>query len=366
MALMYPKVVIIGLIITIAAFLAFHLIKRKHEEFSGGTKAANTHFAKELLEYKKKKALRRVLLILAEALLALGILSSLILVARPYETKTVTSGTKKRDIFLCMDVSYSICYLNADLVQSLKDVVGGLKGDRFGITIFNTSTVLYVPLTDDYDFVNQKLDELEEYFNLQIKYWGYADDYGYLEVPDDGWDEYYEIRDRLDYYDAGTLIKNYSKGSSLIGEGLAACLYSFPSLDDEERTRVIIMSTDNAEEALSKPTVELDEASKLCKKNKITVFGIFPNKETFSIVNDRDYERDFSDLRKNLDQTGGVVYQQSRNLTVDDIVKDIQKQEAMEVDEITTTRTVDVPETWIIVLLISMVGFAVIGLLLKR
>ena len=370
MALMYPKVLIIGLVIAAVGILAFHIIKRKGEEFSGGTKAANTHFVKDLPEYKRKRVFRRVLLILAELLLILGIVSSLVLAARPYETRTVTSGTKKRDIFLCLDVSYSICYLNEDLVQSLKDVVGGLKGDRFGITIFNTSTVLYVPLTDDYDFVNAKLDELQEYFDLQIKYWQYVDEEGYLSEPEEGWDahweEYYDIRDKLDYYDAGTLIKNYTKGSSLIGEGLTACLYSFPSLDDEERTRVIIMSTDNAEEALARPTVELNEAGDLCKKNKVTVFGIFPDRETFSITNDRDYEADLSDLKKNLEKTGGVVYEQSRTLTVDDIVKDIQKQEAMEVDEITTTRTVDVPETWIIVLVVSLIGFIAIGLVLKR
>jgi hypothetical protein len=50
-----------------------------------------------------------------------------------------------------MDVSYSLYELNAELVDSLEDVVAGLDGDRFGVCIYNTSTVLYVPMTDDYD-----------------------------------------------------------------------------------------------------------------------------------------------------------------------------------------------------------------------
>lgn len=54
-----------------------------------------------------------------------------------------------------------------ELVQSLKDVVSNLDGDRFGITIYNTSSVLYVPMTDDYEFVLDRLDKLKEYFDVQ-------------------------------------------------------------------------------------------------------------------------------------------------------------------------------------------------------
>ena len=126
------------------------------------------------------------------------------------------------------------------------------------------------------------------------------------------------------------------------------------------------MSTDNAQEAISAPLVELDEAAKLCKKNDVTVFGIFPDQETFSITNDRDYEADLYNLRTSLSKTGGVVYEQSKTLTVDDIVKDIQKQEALEVDEITTTRMVDQPVVPIIILFICAAGLMAIGLILKR
>ena len=86
-----------------------------------------------------------------------SIIASLILIARPVKTETVSNGTKKRDIYLNLDVSYSICYLNYDLVDNLEDVVRSLDGDRFGISIYNTSTVLYVPMTDDYDFIIRKL-----------------------------------------------------------------------------------------------------------------------------------------------------------------------------------------------------------------
>ena len=85
--------------------------------------------------------------ILMEVCIIVTILASLVLIARPAKKETVNNGTKKRDIFLCMDVSYSIYELNYDLVSSLEEVVAGLDGDRFGICIYNTSTVLYVPMT---------------------------------------------------------------------------------------------------------------------------------------------------------------------------------------------------------------------------
>ena len=284
--------------------------------------------------------------------------SALILAARPYRTETTSNGVKKRDIFLCLDVSYSICYLNYDLVQSLEEVVAGLSGDRFGITIFNTSSVLYVPMTDDYDFILSRLEELKEYFRLQKIYQSDNFNYSFDE-------EYYKVMETLEYFDAGTLVNNYSKGSSLIGEGLASCVYSFPRLAKEDRTRVIIMSTDNAEMALSKPLIELEGAVELCKKNHITMFGIFPDQDTYTLGTTSGYEKNLRDFQTAVENTGGVFYQQSKSLTVEDIVKDIQKQEAMMVDELIIKREVDRPVPFIILLLSFLAVTLVTGVVLR-
>ena len=254
-----------------------------------------------------------------------------------------------------MDVSYSIYDLNYDLVESLEGVVSGLDGDRFGICIYNTSSVLFVPMTDDYEFINSKLEELKEYFKLQKEYMDtyYDPNSGYIKYDYDNYDEYKELQDKLDYYDAGTLVKNYLKGSSLIGEGLASCMYSFPRLDEEDRTRIIIMSTDNAQENLSKPLVELDEATDLCKKNSIKVFGIFPNKDNWSWLNTSDYEQDEAEFKEAVEKTGGKYYKQSDTLSVDDIVNDIEREEALEVEEVTITKVNDQPKVFVIILLDS-------------
>ena len=363
MALKYPLVVAAGIPLAAVLFVLFHLIRSK-TAYKGGRRAANTRFVTVLPEYRRLQRIRAAAAVLLEAFLAVCLVSTLVLAARPYRTQTVSSGTKKRDIFLCMDVSYSICNLNYDLVESLEDVVRGLEGDRFGISVFNTSTVLYVPMTDDYDFVLENLEELKEYFRLQKLY---MDKYGsYTSIPNEEWDDYYALWEKLEYYDAGTLINNTTKGSSLIGEGLASCLYSFPRFEKEARTRVVILSTDNAEEARSKPLLELDEAAQLCNKNDITVFGIFPNRDSFDHTASTDYETDLREMKEAVEATGGVCYKESETLTVEDIVASIQKEEAMIVQDITIVREVDQPQKAIMVLVCSLAGLLAAGFVLTK
>ena len=174
-----------------------------------------------------------------------------------------------------------------------------------------------------------------------------------------------ELHDKLEFFDAGTLVNNYQKGSSLIGEGLASCMYSFPRLDDEDRTRIIIMSTDNAQESLKSPLVELDEAAQICKKNHIKVFGLFPNRENWSGLNSSDYDTDIVEFQKAVEGTGGKFYKESETLSVEDIVKDIERIEALEVEEVTTTKINDQPKVPVIILVSSIVIMLGMGLVMR-
>lgn len=363
MALKYPIIPAAGLPAAILLLVLLHVLRQKGA-YRGGPRVANTRFVTELPEYRRLQKIRMVGTILLEGFLLLSMTGALFLAARPVSTMTVSSGVKKRDIFLCMDVSYSIYELNYDLVDSLEDVVRGLDGDRFGISIFNTSTVLYVPMTDDYDFVLEKLEELKEYFRLQKEYMAVVgeDDY----ISDDEWEDALKLSEELEPYDAGTLINNQVKGSSLIGEGLASCLYSFPKFEKEARTRVVILSTDNAEESRAKPLLELDEAAELCRKNDVTVFGVFPGRHAFLTDNTVDYGTALQELEEAVEVTGGVCYTESETLTVEDIVESIRKEEAMTVREITIVREVDRPELPAAVLLAGLAGMLAAGFVLRR
>ena len=233
MELMNAWAILVGILaFVILIALVLYFKKRQKDEYGSGIKAANTERIKNTQIYKDLIKKYKILVACMFISLSVAVLSVLFLVARPYKNSDVYTGIKKRDIILCLDVSYSLYDLNSEIIDYYKGVVKGLAGDRIGISIFNTSSVTYVPLTDDYDYVAEKLDELSAYFDLQKElYEDFYDHYDYIEeMPADVERRYYELRDELEYYDAGTLYNNNLRGSSLIGEGLGTALYSFPYL----------------------------------------------------------------------------------------------------------------------------------------
>ena len=369
MELMYVNIVIIGIVVLLAALLGLFFIHRRRKgRFVDGTRASNTARIRQSKLYKSLNIRYRVLSAIMLTGLVGSIVSALFLAARPYRTDDVVSGVKKRDIILCLDVSYSLYDLNSELTDYLKGVVAGLEGDRFGISIFNTSSVTYVPLTDDYDYVIDRLDDLHEYFVMQKEYFEnyylpYGDE-GY--IPDDMLPRYKELSDKLDYFEAGTLYNNWYRGSSLIGEGLGTALYSFPYLGDSERTRVIIMCTDNELNAFGKEVMNLKEASEYCKKNKVTVFGIFPSEEKFYMPEEFNYSSCLNGFKTAVEKTGGKFYIRTRSQTVSEIVQDIQKQEAMLVKVVMTRQTMDLPRIPFFIMIICLSIGCLAGLVLQK
>ncbi len=372
MELMNVWAIVVGLIITaIVAALAFFIKYEGKEKYTHGVKASNTSLIKSSKVYKSLNKQYNVL----RAALAIGmvgsILSSLFLVARPYKTQDVYTGVKKRDIIICMDVSYSLYDLNMELVDYLKGVVHGLAGDRIGVNIFNTSTVTYVPMTDDYDYVEMKLGELSNYFVMQKElYEEYYDVYGsYLsDYPDDVYEKYMALREKLEYYDAGTLHHNSSKGSSLIGEGLGTALYTFPYLGEKDRTRFIILSTDNElnESWGYKQIMDVNTAAKYCQSNDVTVYGIFPDEEDFYDPEEYSYSACKQELANAMATTGGTLYVRTDDLPVSAIVKDITKKEVITANMVMSRETQDVPRPPFIALIICLAFTCAAGLVLQK
>ena len=368
MVVKYPALMIIGLIILAAGAGLSHYFRRlRGMKYDEGIRVANTELVRGLPEYRRMQFVYRVLSIVAEASLIGTVAASIILASRPYKTETIPNGVKKRDIFLCMDISYSIYQQNYDIADYLIEVVRGLEGDRFGICVFNTTSVVYVPMTDDYDFVIQKLEDLKEYFHLTREYVENFGDYNYIsEIPEDQLDYFYELQEKLDYEEAGTLIDNRNRGSSLIGEGLASCLYSFPRLDDSDRTRVVILSTDNWEEARRNPTVELDEAADLCSAHDVKVYGVFPERTDLDPSTAMSYENMGEEMKQAVEKTGGLFYKAQNDFPVSSIVQSIQKEEAKQVEEIMMTRQVDQPRNIFIAMLVCLMISLVTGVVLRK
>lgn len=368
MELMHPEVIKTGIPLLIFAVLIFHVIpSSRKNDYTGGVRMGAFSIVSSLPVYRRIYRRSRILSFIYELFIISALVSSLFLIARPYETKQVKIGVQKRDIMLCLDVSYSLYELNYELADYLEEVVTQLKGDRFGITIFNTTSVVFVPLTDDYSYVVTRLEELKEYFTLQKEYEDMVGEGPYITfATDEEWDAYYELDGKLAYIEAGTLVGNSERGSSLIGEGLASSLYSFPSLGDESRTRIIIFATDNADASKVPEIPDLSGASALCKKNDVTIFAIFPSEDAYYYEHTAaEYEVFKSDLKAAARSTGGELYVQSNEDTVSSIVEEIRSHEAMSVDDIMIEQQIDIPLPFIIALLISIAGSQICLLFLK-
>ena len=325
MELRYPYFIIIVFIITIVCLFLF---KRKDTKFNIGSKIANTSYVKNSSYYKYKMKQYKFFKYFIYILFFFSFLCSSTLISRLSYTEVVSDSQFNRDIYLCMDVSTSVDDLNIELVDSLQNTVKKLHGERFGISIFNTTSVVLVPLTDDYDYVLSVLEQIRKSIkvNNSSRYGNsYDDDYLYS----------------AGYLYSGTIEGNEIRGSSLIGDGLASCVYNFSS-SDNDRTKIIIFSTDN--DLAGTPIFTLDKAAKLSKSKNIKVFGIgtklMKNSNRQSFMNA-------------VSLTGGKYYDHSSK-TVDNIVSDIELTSKSLIKKNVEKKKVDIPEFPFILLFFSV------------
>lgn len=311
MELMYPWMIVAGVVVLIVLAVFGRRAKSTYKE---GKKVANTDFIEETELYKKLKRQYNIFSTLALLFLFVAIACGFVLLSRPAKVEQVNTELRNRDIFLCMDVSDSVDELNVKMCAQLKKVVKELDGERFGITIFNGKSVLLVPLTNDYEYVLTTLDKLEASFETSIEL--YESDYDFF--SDDDFD--FEL---YDYKYEGTLSET---GSSLIGDGLASCLYNFPDLtENKERSRIIIFTTDN--ELNGTPYVTLEEAVKLCKKNEVKVFAIAPE----HIVDEAAFQ-------SSIESTGGNYYKNTSSKVFDHLIDDIEETKTSAMNKVETIK----------------------------
>ncbi len=316
------------LIFIITGFMSWYLLfqKNKKEKFSTGSKIANTNYIKNTTYYQKQIKKYHLLKKIIQGTCLISIITTTLLLARLTQIKTIDQNQYNRDIFLCMDVSASVDDLNLELVKSLKTTVESLNGERFGISIFNSSSVTLVPLTDDYEYVLNILNKIQKSIEINNTYGSYTkDNYFYTS----------------NYIISGTQEGADIKGSSLIGDGLASCIYSFPNLD-EERTRIIILSTDN--DLAGTPYVTLNQGVEISANKNIVVYGI--GTKEMSPKNREEFQQAVL-------KTGGKYYDHSTNL-VKNIINDIEKTSKSLRKQQMKKQEIDIPQIPFILLLSSI------------
>ena len=342
-----PGMFIIGGILCAAVCAAAFFLRRKPDR-GRALKAANTKRLKMSPLYQRRLMEVRILRFLSVLAIIIAFLAALFLTARPYRRETVKNTVTRKDIFLCIDLSASNYEGVQELVEAFSGTVSGLDGDRVGISIFNTSSIQYVPMTDDYSFVLQRLDSLSEYLAAAEEFSvNYASKYDSVyDIPEAERPRYEELNRIMAAFDEGITAGYEIKGTSAIGEGLASCLFSFPELNTEDRTRIILFLTDNHEELLDAPLVTLSDAAEMCAVDNVAVFGIYHG----SGAEDEAAQVEKEEMQAAVEQTMGQFYDSGGSLTAEEILEDIRSRETALTNTATSVKNEDEPGIWIPIL----------------
>lgn len=260
------------------AFVAWAAYRPNHRDNARRRPAAHADRLTMLPEYQA--ALRRHRRWLAVAALACAALlaSSAVAAARPASITTTRPEQHNRDIVLCLDASGSMSSADAAVVDLFAELAREFKGERIGLTVFDSTAIQVFPLTDDYGYAQEQLLLARDAFE------GKPGSSGFLDGTWSG------------------------RGSSLIGDGLASCLNSFPrqaaapGTGTPQRSRSVVLATDNL--LSGDPIMALEEAASLAKDRGVRVHALNPG--------DLDYGRGAGQpgatLRAAAESTGGGYY----------------------------------------------------------
>lgn len=231
--------------------------------------------------------------------------------------RVVTPEKFSRDIVLCLDVSGSMIEFDERVIARYREMLPEFEGERISLVLWDSSAVPVFPLTDDYEFVDEQLQIVEESMRTEG---GSGSEYS-----------------------AGT---RNGAGASLVGDGLASCAIMFGPAADDGRSRSIIFATDNI--VNGNELVSLDDAAKIAAERKITIYALD--------TNDRDNA--FADeLRTTVESVGGRYYELSEGGSVRGIVDQITSEQTSVIKGAPMVLITDRPAGWLIATLVSLVGW---------
>jgi Ca-activated chloride channel family protein len=236
----------------------------------------------------------------------------IVLGGRVQETQVMDRDEAARDIMLCLDASGSTAPWNVDVVQEFRSIVEGLQGERIGLTVWNNAAITKFPLTDDYEFVLDRLDEAEQAFS--------------------GWSEIYPS-EAFEDYTAGTWSEERQYQSSLVADGLVSCVQRFDRLK-EDRGRALVLATDGEQRGRS--VYDLEEATAYAAEDRVVVHVIANPGEP-------DKEGDIDGLQAAAADTGGSFAQLGTGGSAEEVVEEINELEAAKIERPPLVQTLDAP-----------------------
>ncbi len=267
---------------------------------------AHTRFLRRGARYRSRMARLRLAAAALVAAMGAVAVSSAVIVARPSELRTHSSKLASRDLILCLDVSGSVEAFDAQVLKTFAEMVDQFHGERVALVVWNRSSTVVFPLSDDYAMVKEELGRVRK-------------------VLQGG-------RDVDDLYTRTSAGDRFA-GASLIGDGLVSCTQSF-DYGDKDRSRTILFATDNWLEG--SPAFKLKEAASIAHKRKIRVLGLLIS----------GYPQGRNEFRSTIQGIGGKVYDAQSARAGEQIVKEVQAQDKKELAGTAQASVVDTPGRW--------------------
>ncbi|WP_169275076.1 VWA domain-containing protein [Bifidobacterium moraviense] len=285
-------------------------------------------------------------------LAVVSLIAATALMGRP---STVDAGAERgesRDIVLCLDVSGSTLPYDREVIATYLDLVGRFRGERIGLSIFNSTSRTVFPLTDDYDLVRSQLSEANDLLRgVQSQ-----DDIDAMSDAD-----YQKVSDWL----SGT--QNRRQATSLIGDGLIGCAAMLPGFaaagsasraQAADRSESIVLATDNVVSGTS--TYTLAAALDLTSAAGITVDGLYSGPAQSA------GDAAAAEMRSLVESHDGVFLTQRSGESVDALVRRIESRRSAETEQDGRSALVDAPGWPTLILCVLFAGYLVVVWRLRR
>lgn len=329
MGLIFWWMILVWLVLIGGYWLARYLLIKYGKQKKGRVSAvpiAHSDRLTNLPAYKEALKRYRLLLWAAVGTMALSLLMAVVLSARPAAVSVITPAQRSRDVMLCLDVSGSVLRTDSQLVNRFRTLVANFSGQRFGLTVFNSSSVVILPLSDDYDLINEQLQKVGKALQEQ------------------------KGQDFVDLT-SGTLAA-FDKGTSLVGDGLTSCINNLGD-NPTHRSQSVILATDN--EQNGEPIISMAQAAGLAERRTIRVYAIDPGSP------DLKRQAEHADLKKFAEQTGGGYYLLSSANFITTIIDEISAQEAKYTASLPVVATADIPTPFLYVAVVTTAVYLVLS-----
>ncbi|WEV66431.1 VWA domain-containing protein [Bifidobacterium sp. ESL0764] len=346
----WPWACVIGLVVAIVLIAAWQLVGMRRPGKSPQIPVfdldedLNAEHVGEL--FRQWRVLNRV----AVVVLALALLVSLATVSRPSTVDEADERASNRDIVLCLDVSPSMLSYDHEVLASYQRLVSNFKGERIGLSLFNSTSRTLFPLTDDYQLVSGQLKNASDILAS------------------------ISSQDKIDNTDPRTLQKfsdliegtqNRKDKTSLIGDGLVSCAAMLPGFTfgstnrskDDAGKASIVLATDNFS---GKSTYTLGSALDLTHKAGIVVDGLYAGPES------SENDRTTIEMKRDITSHGGSYFSVHSGKPIENLVQTIEKRKNRDENRIRKAALVDAPGWWTLALALLAAVWISLAWRLKR